>query len=333
VELLVVIAIIGILIALLLPAVQAAREAARRSQCSNNLKQIGLGLQNYHDVNLVFPFSYMVDLSNGMRGLNGQVWGVRILPYIEQAPLKAQYDDRFPAMGMFGYPAAVKNEQLIQTVLGAYLCPSTPGTGASRIYNTDLTSAGWPLGWTAAPSDYCAISGVRGDFANMAYANFPGGAAGNREGVLQYNGSDLNNPALKDNTLSDINSVKDGTSNTLIVGERVGGGEIYLKGGKPAPGGQPWDSFRQTNGGGWGDILNGEHWYSGSLVDGTPGPDGGPCAINCTNRRSAGFFGFHPGGAQFAVTDGSARFVSETVDAFVFAGISTRRKGESVQIP
>lgn len=333
VELLVVIAIIGILIALLLPAVQAAREAARRSQCSNNLKQIGLGLHNYHDSNRAFPFSWMVDLSRGLQGVNAQCWGVRILPFIEQASVKSQYDDRFPAVGLLGYPAAIKNEQLIQTVLQTYLCPSTPGSGAARMFNSDLTAYGFPLLWRAAPSDYTAISGVRGDFATLAYASYPGGAGGSREGVLQYNGSILSNPAQKDNTVSDLTNVTDGTANTVMIGERVGGGQIYLKGGAAAPTGAPWDTFRLVNGGGWGDFLNGEQWYAGSLYDGMPGPDGGPCPINCTNRRGAGFYAFHPGGAQFGLADGTVRFISETTDAFVFASISTRKKGESAQMP
>jgi len=173
---------------------------------------------------------------------------------------------------------------------------------------------------------------VRGDFSTLAYANYPGGAS-SRDGVLQYTGSRLNNPTVKDDVVSDMTRITDGTSNTLMIGERVGGGQIYLKGGVAAPTGQPWDTFRQTNGGGWGDILNGEQWYSGSLVDGTPGPDGGPCAINCTNRRSAGFYSFHPGGAQFAVADGSVRFISDTTSAFVFAALTTRAGGESVQAP
>jgi len=335
VELLVVIAIIGILIALLLPAVQAAREAARRSQCSNNLKQLGLALHNYHDVHHTFPFSWMLHLPGGnVQQVNVQVWGTRILPYLEQTGLYQLYDSRFPAVNeLASLPPVKQNLQVIQTPLAVYVCPSSPGSAQARIYDGDLNPAGWPFTWRAAPSDYCAISGVRGDFAQLAYANFPGGAGGARGGVLQFAGNDPSNPAQISQTVSNIANITDGTSNTAMIGERVGGGEIYLAGGRVAPSGQPWDSFRKINGGGWGDFLNGEHWYSGSLFDGTPGPDGGPCAINCTNRRGAGFYSFHPGGAQFLFADGSVRFVSQTVDAFVFAAITTRAKGEAVQLP
>src|SRR6056297_1076372 len=90
VELLVVIAIIGILVALLLPAVQAAREAARRMQCGNNLKQMALAMHNYHDTHKAFPFSYMIDPSN----LNVQSWGTRLLPFIEQSAIYDRWDSR-----------------------------------------------------------------------------------------------------------------------------------------------------------------------------------------------------------------------------------------------
>ncbi len=330
VELLVVIAIIGILIALLLPAVQAAREAARRAQCSNNLKQIGLALHNYHDANKTFPFAWMVDLSAGLGpGMNAQCWGTRILPYLEQSALYDQYDSRYPALNEFAaIPAVAQNLTVIKTPLTAYVCPSTPG-GLDRVYDADLESGGFPVTYSAAPSDYTAITGVRKAFSTLAYAGWTG--SGGREGVLQYNGSDLENPAQKSSDSGRIGDVTDGTSNTAMIGERVGGDEIYVQGGKRATTAQyPALTYLQlTNGGGWGDILNGEHWYQGSLHDGTdPTGDGGPCAVNCTNIRSSGFYSFHPGGAQFALADGSVRFVSETVAAFAFASLTTRARGE-----
>jgi len=329
VELLVVIAIIGILIALLLPAVQAAREAARRAQCSNNLKQISLALHNYHDANKTFPFAWMVDLTNGVAALgnvNAQVWGTRILPYLEQQALYDQFDSRYPALTNVPIPQIQQNSTVIQTPVAAFTCPSTPGDAQSRIYDSDLSSGGFPLTYRAAPSDYTAITGVRGGFSTIAYAGWTG--SGGREGVLQYNGSNLSNPTQKDSTSSRIGDITDGTSNTAMVGERVGGDEIYVKGGRmPSLTEMPLrDIYKVTNGGGWGDILNGEHWYEGSLHDGLQG--GGPCAINCNNVRSQGFFSFHPGGAQFALADGSVRFVSETVAAFVFASLTTRKRGE-----
>lgn len=149
---------------------------------------------------------------------------------------------------------------------------------------------------------------------------------------MQFNGIDANS-GQKESSISSIAANLDGTTNTMMVGERTGGGQIYLKGHKEAPGGMPWDIYRLTNGGGWGDFLNGEHWYSGSLYDGTPGVDGGPCAINCSNVRSQGFYGFHPGGIQALLADGSVRFVSETADKFAFAAFTTRKKSEVAPLP
>ena len=328
VELLVVIAIIGILIALLLPAVQAAREAARRAQCSNNLKQLGLALHNYHDTNKTFPFAWMVDVAghsvaNFPNGINAQVWGTRILPYIEQQALYDLYDSRYPAFNEFAaYPEVQKNLEVIQTPLAAFVCPSTPG-GVDRIYQASL-EPDYPLTWTAAPSDYSAITGVLGTFSTLAYTGWTG--SGGREGVLQYNGVDLGGGAPELGS-SRIANITDGTSNTAMIGERVGGDKIYMKGGRIDP--TATGLVGPSNGGGWGDIMNGEMWYAGTLHDGSNVPfQEGPCAINCSNFRNGGFYSFHPGGVQMGMADGAVKFVSETVDAFVLAALTTRARGE-----
>ena len=83
-----------------------------------------------------------------------------------------------------------------------------------------------------------------------------------------------------------------------------------------------------VNGGGWGDLLNGEHWLQGSLYTGVPPLQGGPCAINCTNLRGYGFHSFHPAGAQFLMVDASVQFVAETAEAFSVAARITAAKGE-----
>ena len=339
VELLVVIAIIGILIALLLPAVQAAREAARRAQCSNNLKQIGLGLHNYHDSFNTFPFSYMVDLPGGsVVGANAQVWGTRILPFIEQTALADQFDSRTPAFNeaaALGHDPAVvaQNLQVIQTPLPVFICPSAPDSPGARIYDADMTPEGFPFTFRAAPSDYCPVNGIPGsDFRTIAYAGHP--ACDDVHGALQYTGTDLSNPTQLDRGQSAIVDIRDGTSNTILIGERAGGPELYL-GSMPAPTGPPYDDGRKVNGTGWGDILNGEHWLAGVRHDGdvVQSPNGGPCGINCTNVRGRGFYAFHPGGCQFLLCDGSGRLVSETVEAYVLASMITRAGGETFQMP
>jgi hypothetical protein len=311
VELLVVIAIIGILVALLLPAVQAAREAARRMSCGNNSKQIGLGLHNYHDTYKALPMAWWLDTPPLQ--FNGGVWGLAILPFVEQQSLYDQFDHDVLSADQLS-PA---NVVLMQTPLPVYMCPSVPG-GADRVYTGDANGAGLPLTWSAAPSDYMVTTGVRGDFADIAYS---GNAGGQRHGALQVLGP------FGDGRTGNLASIKDGTSKTFLIAERTGGDQIYLR---RTPDGALSQALIMVNGGGWADLLNGEHWLQGSLHSGNPltAPDGGPCAINCNNIRGWSYHSFHPGGCHFIMGDASVQFVSETVDAYVLAGRITREKGE-----
>lgn len=321
VELLVVIAIIGVLVALLLPAVQAAREAARRSQCSNNMKQLGLGLHNYESTYRTFPFSWMVDAPNMLGpGLNASVWGIVVLPFIEQQPLFDAYDTRVPPFNeavALGYDPTVvaRNMEVIRTVLPTFVCPSAPMAPAARVYTLDYTPD-FPVTAQVAASDYCVASGVRGVYAQLAYANFQ---AGQRHGALQFAGN-FPGETSRSSRMADI---QDGTSNTILLAERLGGNEIYVGRRVRAE----YAPLGAANGGGWADILNGEHWPAGSVQNETA-PQEGPCGINCTNRRGAGFYSFHPGGAMFLLADGSVTFLSESIQPFVLASLITRAGGE-----
>lgn len=343
VELLVVIAIIGILIALLLPAVQAAREAARRTQCANNLKQLGLALHNYHDAHRAFPFAWMLDLPNppNFTGINFQSWGVLILPFIEQTALAQQYDYRVPtfdqaaALG-FNAQAVQRNLAVIRTVLPTFICPSVPGTGESRIYQGRLSAQAFgqfTATFRAAPNDYCVTTGVTDPFASIAYAGAPSGVGTQREGALRFVGFHpmLLRPSRGSTSMADIT---DGTSNTSLLGERTGGGTIYRRTIPLTT--SLYTNLGGLNGGGWGDILNGEHWIQGVLFDG-PDPNvpnaGGPCAINCSNLRMGSFHSFHPGGCHFLLADASVRFVSETISPFALASLITRAGQETAVLP
>jgi len=182
VELLVVIAIIGILIALLLPAVQAAREAARRMQCSSNLKQIGLALHKYHDSYKSFPIGAMSTLTGSGNAAAGDwTWPTSILPHIEQEALYNQL-----APGKTSKAPPVTNP-LVTTPIPVYMCPSDPG-------------------------DVGHLNNLLGNFAKLNYpatkpmvfgANWANGGAGFR------------------NTATRISDVRDGTSNTFFCGERA----------------------------------------------------------------------------------------------------------------
>lgn len=338
VELLVVIAIIGILVALLLPAVQAAREAARRMQCQNNCKQIGLAMHNYHDTYKSFPLSWNLEVPGfgTASQFNGQPWGVRILPFIEQQPLYDQFDQNLITVGVgSGIPGSLPNGILAQTPLAAFICPSAPG-GALRGYTFDSTPAGLPVVIpNMAPSDYIGTTGVRGVFSSVAYA--PTGGGGSRDGVLQVHG---NSPFGVGGDSGRMADILDGTANTFVVGERTGGDKIYI--GKLAAGSLgpfPLSVAKGLNGGGWADLLNGENWFKGTVNNPTEtsvglveagSPDGGLCHLNCTNVRGQGFHSFHPGGGNFVMADGSVQFMSETASTLAIASRITRQKGEVV---
>lgn len=316
IELLVVIAIIAILVALLLPAVQQAREAARRTQCKNNLKQIALAVHNYHDTADMFPPGYIAAPPNqSTRSLY-----TMILPYIEQANLYQQIDSSIPMFnGPTGYDAVrqAQNVALAATVIPAFLCPSSIGpTTDDYLYPAGAFGGGFPAAnctWKGGRTDYGGTSGIRGTFANLAYNN---NAGADREGVFVAAGVGGGTSKMRDLT--------DGTSNTFLMGERTGGVKIFYK--STAAVGLP-AILGQTNGGSWSDALVFENWLQGSLYDGTG--NGGPCAM-CTNMRGNGFHSFHTGGCQFAMCDGSVRFVSENISQAIFAALVTRKKGEIV---
>ena len=331
IELLVVIAIIAILIALLLPAVQQAREAARRTQCKNNLKQIGLGFHNYHDTFRTFPKPATLGLtvSTGLVVTQGASWSTMLLPYMDQAPLYNTIDtDRSP------YDPV--NVAATETILQGFLCPSTPRgdnvvewtipAGTSLGGGFPPTGATWSF--RGGASDYATLNGVRGDFADAAYGGSPGGT---RHGwatwtirVLDVAGFDDGGKGGK------IRDITDGTSNTIHVGEVCNRNELWRDGRRVNPPDPEAVAHSLTGGGAWADLFNGELWVEGKLYDGTPGADGGPCAINCSNFRGAGMYTWHTGGAQVTLCDGSSRFISENVAQSVLAALITSQKGEVV---
>lgn len=200
VELLVVIAIIGVLIALLLPAVQQAREAARRMQCSNNLKQIGLGLHNYHDTFLSLP--------PGALTVNQLGWHVFLLPFIEQ---RALHDNFSFAQGTFngGTNAEGPNKNKYgPTKIDMYLCPS------SDIFLTTHGSSTLTDGTKAYTTHYYGVMGPIGTNpqTGAAYSHTASGGQGGyaRQGML-----------LSDNSIS-FRDVTDGLTNTYAIGEISG---------------------------------------------------------------------------------------------------------------
>jgi prepilin-type N-terminal cleavage/methylation domain-containing protein len=208
IELLVVIAIIGVLIGLLLPAVQKVREAAARAKCQNNMKQLGLAFHNYESATGGFPPAYTLSL----KPLNSVCWGVKILPYIEQDNLYKQYDLSQP----FFMPV---NQAVITQPIPIMMCPSTPDRPLvyTETVPANVLFPGQPaLAWQASAADYGPCSGVLGSGWDILVGLNPP-AAGNRNGPLG-----VNNPTKI------ISDVRDGTSHTILLGEFAGKPSLYI---------------------------------------------------------------------------------------------------------
>lgn len=204
IELLVVIAIIGILIALLLPAVQRAREAAHRTECRNNLKQIGLALHNYHDTYLMFPPGW-ISVENGMpaahAGTNGAGWGTMILPQLEQSNL---YDLFNPNVSI----ADPVNDEFRESALNVFRCPS------DRQPDFWTISDGGTPGTDLAKLPIANYVGVFGTEELDGCENAPGTLPVHSDGQCKGDGSFYHLSRVS------IRLIRDGASRTLMVGER-----------------------------------------------------------------------------------------------------------------
>lgn len=334
IELLVVIAIIAILIALLLPAVQQAREAARRTQCRNNLKQLGIAFHNYHDVNGMFAQSRTgATVSSGLEVINGCGWPTALLPYMDQGNV---YDN----IDFNSSPVDGVNDEIYQTIIPTFMCPSAPGE--PQLVSWEIP-AGTPLGedippvastWVFASGriDYEGTNGVRGQFSDNAYAGRT--FSGSRDGALGWNLIITDFPEANDtfDHQSRIRDIRDGTSNTILIGELASRNDLYYgktKQGDANPTGET-QVQKLIGGGGWGESGFKELWVEGRNYDGTPGLEGGLCAINCSNYRGAGLYSWHTGGVMILLCDGSARFLNENVDSFTFASLITAGRGEVI---
>jgi len=332
IELLVVIAIIAVLISLLLPAVQSAREAARRAQCVNNLKQIGLAMHNYHDTVGSFPPGGISDTGWAGTWWN---WPSFILPQMEQAPLYNAIN--FSLQNINQPDANFANDPqgtVWKSVISSYLCPSDPVAGEGRVANMSwLTSgAGWSLigsNFTAAVTCYVGNWGGQktgnatfdlysGESPPGTYPNW--GCNGVYRGIF----SDCSNGKS-----TSLREITDGTSNTFLAGEsspNMNGALAWVNG----------DNV-------WATTVIPLNWKT-NLKDGQVDPtDGTTCklpdelndftkALHCWRNQTVnwGFKSYHPGGANFTFCDGSVRFVKQAVSPRVYNSLGTKAGGEVV---
>ncbi len=314
VELLVVIAIIGLLIALLLPAIQAAREAARRSQCSNNLKQIGLGLQNFVSVKKTFPpgvqqFCYQCEPWS---------WQALILGYMEEQTIH----DQLVFLNQPNYPpnANLLSSGATQKVIATFLCPSTvrvntAGTGSipptpsgTRMRNQAFQIADWinigtwdkQYGEGMGVTDYGGVQGpsknVNNPITTLPY--------GYNDGILLNIGDQVNNPGIHCAQPVSPRMITDGLSKTMVAAECTG---------------RAYNQNKAEIRGAWADGNN------VFAVDHQINSD--PYSVAWWSDE---IYSDHPGGSQVVMADGSVQFLEETMDLQLLCSITTRAGNEII---
>ena len=289
VELLVVITIIGILIALLLPAVQSAREAARRMQCSNNLKQMGLAMHNYHSVHQQIPFT--TGGSGSYPGKSNRNWIVGLLPFLEQQAIWDSMD-----MNVLGNEAP--NLALVQQNLTVALCPSDGESRMPRIRTDNLSNSGEKYGLT----NYAISVGDHMNGTGSVGAPNPPFEPYCRNGFFDRPDK-IRGVSSRFGWACSFFEVRDGLSNTLFVGEIIPQWSWW----------HCWgiQSFSTTA---W-PINHRNAEYAAGLL---------PIDTNESNNDSICFRSWHPGGAHFLLGDGSVRLVQIGIDRAVYYALCTR---------
>jgi prepilin-type N-terminal cleavage/methylation domain-containing protein/prepilin-type processing-associated H-X9-DG protein len=333
IELLVVIAIIAVLIALLLPAVQSAREAARRAQCVNNMKQLGIAIHNYHDVNLLLPPGAI----GGNWGNTGMTWRQMVLPYLEQNPAYSSLN-----FSLHLGSSSPADATIFYTVIPTFLCPSDGlnGQGYLPAGVVDGNNGQWPAdnNWVAPPgggTKRVTITNYNISFGDN-FAVLPLGCGPN---PWENNGQPAGIPrrgfdgfwgtqnvinvvdagtmrAFSDYRTGQVTSlagVTDGTANTIIVGEVLPDQD-----------------------------ANNEFWTFTGAASGTTlpinldtslrcGVSFGSCNFRCRYSYAArGFKSRHPAGANFLFTDGSVHFLKASINPLTYNALGSRNGGEVV---
>jgi prepilin-type N-terminal cleavage/methylation domain-containing protein len=309
VELLIVIALIGILVALLLPAVQAARAAARRAHCLNNIHQLGVGLLNYENTKKKFPAGLEIDPAmlpnNGLCRTYADVifldkpgwwsWIVRTLPELEETALYNSFDLKTNAWGL---SSEISNHPAYSQIVHVLLCPDDPES-----HRVGHPSCGGKLWCDRAYTNYLGVTGTQGGDKSI------------------QDGYKADGMFPDTNYTVELRSVTDGTSHTLFVGER------------------PVIDFFDSVGGFEGDFG---WWAAGSGFDWPPCGRGDNILDSSEGLRAGDpeigsdvfhWWSFHGVGAQFLFVDGSAHLLSYDIDYNTLLALSSRNGGEAVEAP
>jgi prepilin-type N-terminal cleavage/methylation domain-containing protein len=314
VELLVVIAIIGILVSLLLPAIQAAREAARRSQCSNHLKQMTLATLGFESAKKELPPIYIYENDDPNRPFHG--FHVYILPYLEYQGVFDKYD--------FKVKWNVEpNKKLSLTDIPEFICPTAPAIGERQsAFGTGFGPTTPPLGGYAdygingrlSPQARCTLiaSGTldRSDWSGL----FTGGKAFSTGSWVMDCPSDVpgtNSPLRKQTGKTYLQLATDGLSHTIMFSPDAGR-PLVFEDGKLLPG--------IAEGSQWADPL--QEWWSHDLCRGATS------IMNCNNKDEN--YSFHVGGGMYSMGDGSVQFISDDIDLDLMITLITRSGDDTV---
>lgn len=314
VELLVVIAIIGILVALLLPAIQSAREAARRSQCTNNLKQVGIAVQNYHDVRRELPPMRVDD--------HQPTWLMLILDYMEESQVKGLWKNELGCF--YDQPYATRT-----IGVEAYYCPSQHHDARivsrppDNVHSHAQAGPEGGGGWAGAIADYRAVSGstcqqkgrnCNGSLVTITNGSYDGCTGQAVDGAMpqadrqsiRYRQPGNGRQVEMFSAVTGLKSITDGTSKTLLAGEVSRA------------------------------IADSGHAFNGDHLPGYPVGEGRPFCQDCTTSGDAGgdfgFGGAHPGVVMFVMCDSSVQPISRGIDVAVLDRMATRAGNDPYEI-
>jgi len=309
IELLVVVAIIGVLVGLLLPAVQSAREAARRTQCQNNLRQVGIGLHNHHAARNFFP----TNVSSGSARHN---WCAQLLPFLDDNPLASIYDYtvRFDD---------IRNKQAVQSHLPFMNCPATPGGPRQH----PLFAGPSPSGWSASAADYGGSTGPTSQLWTKTPPVVSTPKPAIRDGFFKGTG-----PKRQ------VRHMTDGLSQSIAVVEAAGRPQVWAFGRMVPESGlftlTP-EATKYVRFCGWADtnvpLLTGFRFDPSQADPANQSVDPGPQVVNGSNN--GGIYAFHPGGANVLLADAAVRFLDEAASPDVVAAMLTVQAGDTVPAP